>query len=418
MEAEGKMFNKKNTILWLCVFAVFLSMPILAKTETISEKPYNVAITFANDTASEKSFTWYTKSAKALPTVLHVWEQGGIPISFNGTSERAGNVNIHKATATGLKPGTSYFYRCDDGEVGIFETGIIEEDFSFLYMTDPQSASESNFKRWQRTVCQAVGRMPDAAFFIVSGDLVDKGSSEDLWNQFFQYGKRLTNTKTIVPAIGNHDADKGFTAFKSHFSFPKNEAGLPDFVYSFDYGNARFMVLSTQFTPTKSARDFLNKQAEWLRNEVSANPKKWNIVVFHKSIYPSGPYYGKSDIAMIRDAWASVFDELDIDAVLSGHDHTFTKAFLYGGKTVDSVNKDTISFQKGKGTFYLIANSAGSKFYDVAGGATFPHLLRYAQPKKQMFTCVSVTEDSLKFETYAVKNDDENYLFDTLEIHK
>ena len=178
------MDSRKAIFIRVCLCAFIFAIPVMLRGNTVSAKPFNIAITFAADSATEKNFTWFTKNENKQRTVLTVWETGGVPAVFYGSCVGSGENNVHKVTATGLKPGTKYFYRCGDGttahwsDIGFFETGVNEAGFSFLYMTDPQSFTVSDFKLWRRTVEHAANKLPAAAFFTISGDLSDNGSSE------------------------------------------------------------------------------------------------------------------------------------------------------------------------------------------------------------------------------------------------
>ncbi|WP_040951779.1 purple acid phosphatase family protein [Gorillibacterium massiliense] len=415
--------------------------------------PVDISMTFTKDPLTAKAFTWVTKNKTKSATVLEVWEANQPKVKVTGSSQMvtgryayfpiAKDMNaaknlftfdVHKAVVAGLKPNTKYFYRCGDGnaanwsQVGSFVTGNSSGDFSFLYMTDPQSASSSDFALWKATSEHAYAKYPDAKFFTVSGDLVDRGSSENLWDQFFRYGAKATTNLTIVPAIGNHETDTGPHHYSDHFNFPKNTAGLPDYVYSFDYGDAHFTVLSTEKTYAQltskdsavrtAANHFVDQQIEMLRNEVAASHKKWNIVILHKALYSSGGYASSAETLYYRKKLAPVFDELSIDAVLQGHNHTFDRGFIYGGKTVSGVNANSTSVKKGKGTLYLVNDSAGPKFYNTTKGVDLSFLLKYGQPRKQMYTGVTVSQDSLIFKTFTVSKDGPDALYDTFAITK
>ena len=55
-----------------------------------------------------------------------------------------------------------------------------------------------------------------------------------------------------------------------------------------------------------------------------AYPKSSYIIVgCHKSAYPAGPYV--SDGKYFMSLWGAIFDECQVDLVLSGHDHVFTR---------------------------------------------------------------------------------------------
>ncbi|MCL1810397.1 MAG: metallophosphoesterase [Clostridiales bacterium] len=396
--------------------------------------PIDIAVTFGKDPLTEKNLTWVTDSASKSPPIVVVQElPSGLWRVFFGSSETVTGgdktkFKSNKANISGLRKDTTYQYFCSGGASdawsgrGFFRTGAEAGDFTFLYMADPQAATDLQFSQWGQCLARAHVKFPDARFLAIAGDLVDKGSVENYWDKFFQYGSQVLTNLTVVPAIGNHDSVPGNT-FSEHFNLTGNNHGLPDYVYSFDFGNARFVVLSTEKTYAELARgnektrrqanQFLDSQISFLRSEVSKSEKKWNVVILHKGVYSGGIYAETDETRYYRAKLALVFDELSIDAVLQGHNHTFDRAFLYCGKTPPGVTADSKSARKGSGTLYLTANTAGSKFYQAS--KTKPaYLLKHGQPDMQMYTGVTVSDDFMRFDTYC----DGDVLFDTFTINE
>ena len=448
----------KKKLLTLCILLVFCFVPFGFDSnaneayQNISA-PYNISVTFSDNAATEKNFTWFTDSLDKNQAVVVVREAGGGPEQvFTGIGEIAsgrrnyyvdpmlfdnpGNIvsfKVNKVTATGLKPNTRYEYYCGDGRSGnwsgtsYFDTGTETCGFTFLFMSDPQAATNQHFELWKNCSDRALAAFPEAKFAALAGDLVDRGSSEVQWDKFFSYGSDILSRLTVVPAIGNHETDYGPNSFGKHFNFPENAYGLPDYVYSFDMGDVRFMVLSTEKAYDelaagdeyirRQAIQFIYSQIDWLKNETLTNPKKWNIVMFHKGIYSSGRYANSNATLLYRNMLAPVFDELSIDVVLQGHNHTFDRAFLYEGKTVPGVSGESKSAVKTKGTLYLTVNTAGPKFY-YESAVKPAYLLKHAQPQTQMYAGITVSENYIKVDTYAVAETGSDTLFDTFTLYK
>ena len=58
---------------------------------------------------------------------------------------------------------------------------------------------------------------------------------------------------------------------------------------------------------------------------------KWRIVTIHQDIYGSGLDHSDTDGMILRTQLTPVFDKYDIDVVLQGHDHTYSRSkILYG----------------------------------------------------------------------------------------
>ena len=128
-----------------------------------------------------------------------------------------------------------------------------------------------------------------------------------------------------------------------HFNNPNNtengktQAG-GDYYYS--YGEGLFVVLNTN-------NYNVAEHQKTIEEAVKAYPDaKWRIVTIHQDIYGSGLDHSDTDGMILRTQLTPVFDANDIDVVLQGHDHTYSRSkMLYGdgqthGKYEFSLNAD------------------------------------------------------------------------------
>ena len=141
----------------------------------------------------------------------------------------------------------------------------------------------------------------------------------------------------------------------------------------------------------------------------AANPDfKWKIVVFHHSIYSAANHSLEASIIKFREDLVPTIDELDIDAVLSGHDHSYVRT--YQMKNLQPLKNQMIdedgSVINPEGTLYLTANSSsGSKYYNLKDPEFYS--AERSQLRTPTFTNIEVTPTSLEFTTYRV---------DTMEV--
>ncbi len=258
-------------------------------------------------------------------------------------------INLHVVELNGLEPNTTYVYSVGDGsdggwtELSEFTTAPSEtQPFSFIYMGDAQNG----LYRWGSLLKTADRHRPDAAFYIMAGDLVDRGNDRDDWDAFWHNCDGVYNRKQLVPAIGNHENQGGHpTMYLELMNLLENG---PDDVekeraYSFEYSNALFVVLDTNIDP--------RSQTAWLERTLAESDATWRFAVYHHPAYSSAP---SRDNADIRKLWGDIFDKHHIDVALQGHDHAYLRTFpMKGGKKVDSP-KD--------GTIYVVSVS-GTKMY-------------------------------------------------------
>ncbi len=285
----------------------------------------------------------------------------------------------HKAVFYGLKSGTAYKWRITDGlngngATGGFTTPVSEagKTFTFGFLTDPQAVDAAGYVPYRNLVQRMIGKAPDLSFIILGGDVVDNGAKPAQWWGFFQTAWAYLQSVPVLAVPGNHEyqGDEKLTAYKAFWGLPATgPAKYAETAYTVLNGDARFYMLDTQGS--------LDEQLEWLKKEKAASLSKWNIVVMHRGIY--GGFY---DEAAFRKKAAPVFDELGIDLVLSGHDHTWLRTTMKNGKKVPV----------GTGTTYISGGASGGKFYDAKKRAWTEVLYDGNTPS---FTLVEVSPEKL-----------------------
>ncbi|CAM3521447.1 MULTISPECIES: S-layer homology domain-containing protein [Saccharibacillus] len=420
----------------------------------VSGRPESITLSFNSDPSTSLGFAWYAPE-QVTGTKLEVveaskWTGGAFPadsaVSYEGTSvvtavyenlndknaNQRTNYSSHKVVANNLKPATAYAYRAGDGtennwsEVSTFTTERTgRADFDFLFTTDSQGTTQNDFEIWNTVLEAGLGKFPKSEFIVISGDEVDHGDREEQWKWFFGEARNILTTLPLMPAVGNHES-KNYDNFATHFNLP-NLAGTgakPDgSVYAFDYGPVHFMVLNTEYSgssQTQETREVYEKQVQWLRDEAKNTDQKWKVVVQHKAPYSVASHVDDTDVKYFRENLTKVFDELDIDLVLSGHDHTYTRSYqMYENKPLTDIKAGQDGFvQNPEGTLYLITNAAGKKMYQPKPNRTFDYAAKYGQPNLPMFTGFRVTGDTLSYETYTVNPDGTSDLYDQYGIRK
>ena len=259
------------------------------------------------------------------------------------------SIRRHTVTLKDLKPGTTYVYEVGDGSAtgwtGPAEFTTAPEGvapFSFIYMGDAQNGLD----QWGKLLRNAYAARPDAAFYLMAGDLVNRGAERWDWDSFFENSKGVFDRRQLVPVIGNHECQEGAPAlYLKQFSLPRN--GPPNVpeerVYSFEYSNAKFIILDSNLDP--------QLQTEWLEKELANTTATWKFVSYHHPAYSSS---GSRNNLTLRHTWTPIFDKYHVDLALQGHDHAYLRTWpMRGGERVATA-KD--------GTVYIISVS-GTKYY-------------------------------------------------------
>ncbi|MFC0214005.1 phosphodiester glycosidase family protein [Paenibacillus chartarius] len=371
------------------------------KTLTVSKlfgttTPYNVNVSMGTDPKTERGFTWHTHPS-VESTVVELakldgftgFDQPDVKKVAGGSSlfvtYDIGTVRVHKALVSELEPGTTYVYRVGDGSgnvsgQGSFSTAPESGDhLKFLFFGDSQAADSAGFDKWGATLTKAVNEHPDADFLAHAGDMVDSGHLEAQWNLFFDKVKQQLMNTTFVSVLGNHEVTgtKGISDFAQHFNQPGNGLDtLRGTHFSFDYKDAHIVVLNSEYQYAE--------QKEWLRQDLAATKQKWKIVLFHR-----GPYGSIYDTVETRSSWTPVFDEFQVDLVLSGHDHIYLRNYMKGNQQAAA----------GEGTAYVVAGSTGPKFYDLVPK---PWTQFYDGEQTQMYVAVETVGNEMTVVTKTV----------------
>lgn len=456
-------------------------------------QPYSINMTVNGDPTTRMAFAWFTNPNVKAGKVQIVAKADATADDFaqptltiNATSADVKDLNYviaknyvsgieanekrsytsHKALATDLTPGTTYSFRVgnDEGwsEIGHFTTASTTYDngYSFIYITDTQAQNDQMFDVSQKTVHAAQKMVPGASFVLVNGDLVEtSGSNNSEWEheQWFSTMQDVWMNYPLVVAQGNHDKSDN-SNFAWHFntdrSFNQTSAvttAMEGTVYSFVQGDALFMVINHEDYKKEGYFDAL---AKWMRAQVEANKNvKWRIATFHKNMFTgSRSHQSDSDGKLVREHMLPVFDELDIDIALQGHDHIYevigpvnnqTKTLEEGavekvetvepaGVRENMTGKQGGVFNVADGTLYFLNNSAGKKKYEPRNEQEMIESMaqhgidnywglfsgKFGQTGEPTFSDVKVTADTIYVTTYTVNDGGVPTMFDSFRVIK
>ncbi|MCL1905000.1 MAG: metallophosphoesterase, partial [Methanomassiliicoccaceae archaeon] len=369
---------------------------------------------------TQRNFTWYSDSPVA--TTLTVWASGdeaNAKTYTSATSSTAVSGYLsNKVTVTDLEAGT-YFYQIKTGSTlsDVYTFKVQPSDaFSFILVGDVQIGSSGNVARdtqgWQTTMTNILTEFPELAFIVSGGDQVETAGTESQYNGFFT--PEELKSLALAPTLGNHDSGANYG---QHFNTPNYVGGNAyngDYWYS--YGSVMFMHLNSNDTNISNHRTFMvNAIAQF--EQIFGEAPEWKIVVFHHGLYSNASHTADSDIYSRRVSWSPVFAELDIDAVLNGHDHVYTRSFVMSDVLMESgtgrgmvpikegyiADGDNLyaEFAKQPGqVVYIESNSAsGSKYYAVRNTA-YDFVAAYDQKNTPTVTKVDVIAGALVFTTY------------------
>ena len=305
--------------------------------------------------------------------------------------------DYYKAEISGLTPNTEYEYQVgkkntsDAGWSELYSFTTAKEnfnEFSFIAIGDTQGYMWEHFKYTKVALDEAAKYVSDPAFILHTGDVVDSGYEAYQWRRYFtalgNYGTNIANFTTI----GNHDTrnaknvvtnDNLNNYFGFYFNHPdvSEDAMVMDpsvyegltasgkvqvnnfneTIYSYNYGNAHFIVLNTGTYANTGNETYpddqhiFEAQRAWLEKDLEANKDaKWKIILCHEAMYNKGGL--KQDRLYLTD----LIESYGVDLVIQGHSHIVTRSYpMKDGKVVTKATSDVI--EKGVGTVYLTIGS-------------------------------------------------------------
>lgn len=411
-------------------------------------------------------FAWYSKKEE-VPKVKLMDASGAVINVFEGVQnvEEAENfvqdeqeirLYPNKVTVEGLESNTSYKYQYfvdgDWSQTYDYKTKD-SKTFSVLYVGDPQigastgqttadgKTSNENGKEyyamndaynWEHTLAQATKAYPDLSFVLSAGDQINQtnvSNDAEKVQQQIEYAGFLNpdvlRSLPIATTIGNHDSKSH--NYKNHFNNPNdgteatiNSATSAGADYYFTYGDALFISINTN-NYNCAAHEIAIREAIEKNTEA-----KWRIVMFHQDIYGSGYDHSDSDGMVLRTQLTPIIDQYDIDAVLQGHDHTYSRTYQISAEGVQTaydsgnyrndeakylednakcysysqVEAGTVEVVNPEGAVYFEANSStGSKYYQMIGTQQ-NYIAARSQSWRPTYSVLSFDEDSLTVKTY------------------
>ncbi|AEX85694.1 hypothetical protein XO10_06355 [Marinitoga sp. 1135] len=236
--------------------------------------------------------------------------------------------NLHHFKITGLKPGEEYTYSLvvEDGAA----KGVTTDSYTFRTVADhPEKfkfvvyADTRTYNKRHRMVADKIAEEnPD--FVIHVGDLVMDGRIMSDWDGFFWAIKNMAAKAPFYPVLGNHEYNSKY--YFSSFVTPQGGGDYNEQYYSFDYGNAHFVVLDADILLMQKDKEGMERETQWLINDLEKHKDaKWKFVFFHEPFWTNCTEYGKDPVSPTIDYWKPVFEKYGVDIVFNSHYHMYER---------------------------------------------------------------------------------------------
>lgn len=376
----GKAFGGARRIIFLLFFAgVGLLSGRAQEQGAIGEVNVQVGL----DAQRQVGVSW-TCSDSLVDASLRVFNPDGTLFFNQGhvPSRASGTEYTYRVPLTGLRPGMRYSYTVagpKDSVQGYFNTMSSDPKapVRFVYIADPQvktaadaEAAGSNF--------DYINQEANIDFLYVAGDHTDKKGNGEQWAWLFRNGggypmagEDMFRHLTLVSTQGNHD-----NSWLDHrIAIPSALGGGSEFkdgVYAVSAGVLRFIILNDASYHTEGLADNpdVQAQAEFLRAQVEEARAlgQWVAVGFHKALYTGAIHVDDRDVEAYRRYWNPIFTQLDVDMVLAGHDHVYSRGFVdaqgrKASRLVEGTALPTYAHVAGAPLHVVAEHAGGYKWY-------------------------------------------------------
>lgn len=415
------------------------------KWESVRTNFCQIALTPGED-ATMLNAGWVSTTKDETPQVKLMDANGNEIKTYTGVQSTSADVQTVKdgdttytlypckVTITGLAENTSYKYQyyVNGAWSDTYDYKTQSTDsFSIMYVGDPQIGASTNqlgdqnkeyyamndSYNWYHTLNNAVSKFPNLSFIMSAGDQINQSGSlskeADALEQQIEYAGFLNpsvlRSLPVATTIGNHDS--GSVNYSNHFNYPNKQSSgdrtAAGTDYYFTYGNTLFISIDTNNYNVSTHENVIKEATE-------KNPDaKWRVLMFHQDIYGSGYDHSDSDGIVLRTQLTPVIDKYDIDAVLQGHDHTYSRTYQItsDGSEHSSYTKAPSSSDAEAFSSYLKDNlcytlTTGSKYYQLIGTQQ-DYIAARCQSWRPTYSVIDITDTTLTVKTYDAATNEE-----------
>ena len=349
-------------------------------------------LAFAGDPSSSMSISWTTPTLPPgyTPTCFYGLHASQLDDHAVGSTSSYFISFQHSVVLSGLTSNSRYFYKCGGAQ------NQAQKTFSFQTAPVPQKAAAEPFAvamfgdmgvtNSNATIKQLVSFRSSYDFIVHLGDMsyadditwVGRNPKyEQVQDKFFESIEPLAASTAYHVLPGNHDASchavwnlgcdarlENFSAYRTRWRMPWRESGGKENMwYSFDYGLAHFVFISTESDypgapPMGMSRTPgpFGDQLSWLRSDLEQAQKNrksrpWIIVLGHRPFYTSAKIDWPPWVrANIQKVFEPIFAEFKVDLYMSAHVHAYERLTgIYNG---------AVNFSA---TSYITNGAAGNK---------------------------------------------------------
>ncbi len=319
-------------------------------------KPEGLMHTAAKNADSEQVITWFAPVAETEPAAVVEYSlnsdlsdattvTGSNKVQAFSTSKDAAYINTVKIT--GLEGGRTYYYRAGDGnswsEIRSFRTTVKDSPVSFFVVGDTQMHGNRKTDAEEIQLLKNLGAVVAGSDFgVQTGDYVDNGGNYNMWEEMDSTFAEAFGEADVIHTLGNHEyyGDANGVAANAIFGHGADEKDY----YSVEYGNVYVAVINYSAN--------LSNACAWLIQDAQASSAQWKFLAVHQPAYYTNPNGGSE---RFHNSIPKAAEAAGIDAVFSGHDHSYARTNPMTSGQIDEEN----------GVVYFVCGDLGEKSRNI-----------------------------------------------------
>ena len=366
---------------------------VMASVANEEGKPEGLMHTASRNGDTEQVITWFASCVASENAAIVEYSEnsdlsnavtvtGDSTLHAFATSKDAAYINT--VTLTGLEGGKTYYYRAGDGktwsDVSSFKTTAKDAEVSFFVVGDTQMHGNRSTDAEEIQLLKNLGiQVAGSDFGIQTGDYVDNGGNYKMWEEMDATFTEAFGEADVIHVLGNHEyyGDADGVVASAIYGLASNEQDY----YSVEYGNVYVAVINYSAS--------LKEACEWLVEDAKASNAQWKFLTVHQPAYYTNVNGGSQRFHASIPAAA---EEAGINAVFSGHDHSYARTLPLTSGEVDEEN----------GVVYFICGDLGEKSRNINYAANNNPAFHFGcidQSYDAISIKVTATEDKLTFKT-------------------
>lgn len=376
----------------------------------LTSSPKGIRLTYVHNFSDSIVISWFTEKNASEPQLLYSNKSNlsdFIGISPNMT-KFSNSAYFYTAELIDLQPNKTYFYRVSSDNNNVREimnfTTLANETGHVRFLVYGDSRTQRNVR--SILASKIMENFNDSFdFSLLLGDIVEFGSLQDQWNEYFSDTEVINAYKQGIYVEGNHEQGD---LTKMYDNLPMQNTATNRY-YSFSYGGIGFIILNSN---NEAIDD--DVQTNWLNQTLIQFSQKntFNFAFMHHPLVNEL----RTDLYFTEN-WRPLFEKYNVSIIFAGHDHLYERSYpILNSSTLKYDNSELYNYININDSIYITTGGAGAPLKIVHSNGFIAKTI-----SGYHFLLVDIEKNiitsTLSLETWVMPGDFSNlYLYDNITI--